>query len=405
MIIYNSKILLSSIGVISVKRMICLLCCLGLMQIWSVPVWGEGECSHSNQTNESKPATCTSAGYMREICEDCREVLSEEVFPAAGHQLGDWYVITEPTCETPGEKAADCICGQVLAQIPPTGHSYGAWVTISTEGNREVQESVCKNCGDVRERTVEKDESKPSEPEEKPDFSPDPDPEPVSDPEGWTHRGDKTYYYLSGRKYATGWLDLENWYYFNEEGIMQTGWQQIDGQTYYLGEDGIMKTGWLQDEGRWYWLSESGAMRKGWQQIGNGNWYYFDGAGVMQTGWFQDAQGKWYWLSDTGAMKTGWHQTAPGRWYYFGSSGEMQTGWLYQGDSWYYLGSDGVMQTGWVKSDRGYWYYMEPSGRMKTGWLWTADGWYCLSLLDGHMLTSCYAPDGHWINEQGLWQP
>lgn len=391
------------------KRIVCLiLFCFTLIQLPAAVMGGSQSCSHLDCRMEEKAASCTASGYAREICNICGAVVTEEIFPAKGHNLGEWTVTVPPGCETPGEEVANCSnCGIVTKSISATGHSYGPWMTVANETNVEIQQSVCQNCGKVRERTVAKEESYAPEPEQQPSSVPDidADAEPFPDPEGWTQRGGDTYYYLPGRKYATGWLNLGVWYYFNDEGIMQTGWQKIDGETYYLNDEGIMQTGWLQDDrGKWFWLSASGAMKIGWHQAENGIWYYFAPSGEMQTGWlYQD--NNWYYLYESGAMCTGWVKSDRGYWYYMDASGRMQTGWLYDNGSWYYLNGNGVMCTGWIQSERGYWYYLETSGRMKTGWLQTDTGWYCLSLVDGHMLTSCYAPDGHWINEQGLWVP
>lgn len=43
----------------------------------------------------------------------------------------------------------------------------------------------------------------------------------------------------------------------NEEGLMQTGWVTINGQTFYLqpasdGTRGVMLVGWHKIDGRWY---------------------------------------------------------------------------------------------------------------------------------------------------------
>ena len=33
------------------------------------------------------------------------------------------------------------------------------------------------------------------------------------------------------------------------------------GKYYYIGNDGIMKTGWQQIDGQWYYLDQTGAMQ------------------------------------------------------------------------------------------------------------------------------------------------
>ena len=42
--------------------------------------------------------------------------------------------------------------------------------------------------------------------------------------------------------------------YFNEYGVMETGWVSVDGHWYYLNEDGIMETGWVFVDGHWYYM-------------------------------------------------------------------------------------------------------------------------------------------------------
>ncbi len=75
-----------------------------------------------------------------------------------------------------------------------------------------------------------------------------------------------------------------NWYYYNANGVKQTGWIKDNGQWYYLNGSGVMQTGWLSYKNQWYYLNSSGVMQTGWAQVG-GAWYYFDSDGAMQTGW------------------------------------------------------------------------------------------------------------------------
>lgn len=72
-----------------------------------------------------------------------------------------------------------------------------------------------------------------------------------------------------------------DWYYFNAEGYVQTGWIQVGDKQYYLDGDGKMKTGWLQSGGNWYYLGVSGDMKTGWVETAPGEWYYMDADGKM----------------------------------------------------------------------------------------------------------------------------
>lgn len=109
------------------------------------------------------------------------------------------------------------------------------------------------------------------------------------------------YYYFGkdGKAVASKWASInDKWFYFNEEGQMQTGKLEIDGATYYLGaeNDGAMRTGWVKLEenaanpevtDNWYYFDSNGKMvaNQTDKKI-NGNYYTFVD-GIMQTGWFK----------------------------------------------------------------------------------------------------------------------
>ena len=142
-----------------------------------------------------------------------------------------------------------------------------------------------------------------------------------------------------GNALADGWHQLPyngtaEWYYFNEQGYMATGWVTVEGQTYYLnpqadGSQGKMVTGWQYLDDVWYYFNEvsdgtKGAMlTAGWHYLpyeGSVDWYYFDEAGHMLTGWIT-VDGARYYLNPEadgtrGRMRTGWQQI-DGKWYYF----------------------------------------------------------------------------------------
>ncbi len=231
------------------------------------------------------------------------------------------------------------------------------------------------------------------------------------------------------------WVEDENgWQFKKEDGSYSANtWEQltVDGQTdwYYFGEDGYMETGWVQDGDDWYYLSPEsdgtkGHMVTGWVQDGD-DWYYLspdadDGKGQMATGWVQDGD-DWYYLSPEsdgkkGHMKTGWVQDGD-EWYYLnpvsdGTKGQMATGWVQDGDDWYYLspesdGKKGHMKTGWLQ-DGDEWYYLDPEsdgrkGHMLTGWQPIGGVWYYFDEASGHMLANTTTPDGYRVDANGAW--
>lgn len=67
-------------------------------------------------------------------------------------------------------------------------------------------------------------------------------------------------------KYTDDKNDLSecyNWYYFNNEGIMQTGWINDNGKWYYLDSNGVMQIGVINIADKVYYLNENGAMQTG----------------------------------------------------------------------------------------------------------------------------------------------
>ena len=80
------------------------------------------------------------------------------------------------------------------------------------------------------------------------------------------------------------------------------------GKWYYVGKSGAMLTNaWVPDKnGLWYWVTDNGSMFEGgWGHI-NGEWYFFQNDGVMQSGVVK-VDGKTYYLGapSEGWMHTG----------------------------------------------------------------------------------------------------
>lgn len=76
--------------------------------------------------------------------------------------------------------------------------------------------------------------------------------------------------------------------------------------------------------GWWYRNSDGTWLADCWSQLtwnGSSQWYRFNKEGYMATGWYLDTDGNWYFLHNVsdgtqGHMYTGWHQIS-GKWYYF----------------------------------------------------------------------------------------
>ncbi len=74
---------------------------------------------------------------------------------------------------------------------------------------------------------------------------------------------DDGYEILNGEQYYTyssdGWNTWLNHSYYVEDGrVFRDGWKRIGGEWYFFNEDGIMQTGQIVDDGTSYYLSETG---------------------------------------------------------------------------------------------------------------------------------------------------
>jgi len=69
---------------------------------------------------------------------------------------------------------------------------------------------------------------------------------------------------------------LSKWYYFNADGVMQTGWVKVADAWYYLDKSGAMCTGWIVGNNKYYCLYSDGSMICNTTSYG----YSFDSNGV-----------------------------------------------------------------------------------------------------------------------------
>ena len=163
-------------------------------------------------------------------------------------------------------------------------------------------------------------------------------------------------------------------YYFNENGIAQTGFQTVDGATYYLGEDGILRTGLTSIDDSVYDFGTDGAMQTGLVTMEDGTVLFFGADGKQAMG-LQTVDGKTYYFSDLG-MAVNAKQTIDGKTYYFGADGSMQTGKVTLQDGSYYFGKNGEQVTGWLTLDGSEYYFDLTTGKMATGTVTLPDGTY-----------------------------
>ena len=195
----------------------------------------------------------------------------------------------------------------------------------------------------------------------------------------WENSGKgKKYKYAEGN-YATGYINIGGYYYyFDDEGIMQTGYQKINGKPYkfYIDPGYGYSAGWttIKDGKKVYCLGE-GKLATGYINIG-GHYYDFDEDGIMQTG-YQKINGKPYkFYIDPGyGYSAGWTTIKDGKKVYCLGEGKLTTGYINIGGYYYYFDDEGIMQTGYQKiNGKPYKFYMDPGYGYSEGWTTIKDG-------------------------------
>lgn len=133
-------------------------------------------------------------------------------------------------------------------------------------------------------------------------------------------------------------------YYFGADGSAHTGWLSIDGETYYADEKGVILKGMQEIDGNTYLFDRNDGGKMVRNKMAHDWWgdHYYNEEGIMQTG-FVPYDGNVYYFFENGDMAHGW-QTIGDSTYFFKEDGTMATGitFVYWRD--YEFSADGVLQ-------------------------------------------------------------
>lgn len=102
-------------------------------------------------------ATCEKDGKKIKRCTRCEEI-ETEVVPAVGH-TSKWVITKNATCTKVGKKVKKCIvCGKQIGKsknIASTGHVMGAWHETDNSTKIKPEEiRTCSKCGKTEIRTM-----------------------------------------------------------------------------------------------------------------------------------------------------------------------------------------------------------------------------------------------------------
>ena len=118
---------------------------------------------------------------------------------------------------------------------------------------------------------------------------------------GWSRLLDgRIYYSNEAGELQFGWIEDTGKYYITKDEGAYKGIKEIEGKTYHFGENsGQLKIGWSRLlDGRNYYSNAEGELLKGEQFIDN-NWYSFNDDYSLKTGW-QELDGYTYYFYSDG---------------------------------------------------------------------------------------------------------
>ena len=97
---------------------------------------------------------------------------------------------------------------------------------------------------------------------------------------------DDVHFHVDASAHEGGaWVnDPAGWKYCYTDSTCAKGPLAIGADSYYFDENGILGTGWVSYDGAWHWLGTSGRIATGWTKVSDA-WYYMDNSGAMTTGW------------------------------------------------------------------------------------------------------------------------
>lgn len=160
---------------------------------------------------------------------------------------------------------------------------------------------------------------------------------------------DDNYYYVGsdGSKTVNDWRYVtpfddedadEEWFYFGSKGKMETGKEVIGGKTYYFDNDGIMLTGWVEYDADTKVADEADSYSDGLTYCDeNGARVVANWVETWEPGTDEDDQDDadlyWYYIKSAGGVQTGKAKSIGGYTYFFDNEGKMLTGWVLGSDS------------------------------------------------------------------------
>lgn len=221
--------------------------------------------------------------------------------------------------------------------------------------------------------------------------------------------------------------EMAGTYYLNKNGIVQTGWQVIDGTLHFFdpvsGKEGaaaVDGAGFLHVGGDTYYLTSGSKMATGFQTINGKRYFFYDNSrtpetyGKLAKGWFFVGNNKYYADATDGHLYTG-IVTIGGENFDFNAQNVLQTGWQLTGtgiNDWHFFDNSidknddhfGAEQTTAYRGNGYYeltigtdhYFYRFVNNKMQTGWQTIDGGRYCFGT-DGRLQTGLFKFGNAWF--------
>ena len=167
------------------------------------------------------------------------------------------------------------------------------------------------------------------------------------------------YYFTSDGKLLLGWYnELGNTYYF-ENGIRLKGIHKIGDNYYHFGENTAqLKRGWsITLDKKEYYSDSNGVMQFGFQNI-DGNDYYISLEEGLYKGIYKIGDNYYHFGQNTAQLKRGWSITLDKKQCYSDSNGVLKKGLQFIDGQYYMFNDDYFLANGWqdINGKKSYFY-------------------------------------------------
>ena len=197
-------------------------------------------------------------------------------------------------------------------------------------------------------------------------------------------------------KISSGWQNTdEGRVYIDKQGNRLIGMQTIEDGFYYFNENGVLQTGWIEFEEKKYFARADGFLYKNRVITFGSTWYYMGSDGSVQTGVINAGDKYYYADTKTGILKKQcWIEDGDKK-YFAGQDGVLYRNRIITfGSTWYYMGSDGSVQRGIISAGDKYYYADPKTGILKKQCWVEADGKKYFARPDASFYQNCFISFG-----------